>query len=80
MASKVNVEGASEGTTGNHVCAHTRVRLSLGMVSGWSDVSDDDCCAPWLTGSTDVAAVTVGSSFPRKHARSVFGVVPKYGW
>lgn len=51
MASKGNVEGASEGTTGNHFCAHTRVHLSLeyGHV-GWSDVLGDDCCVPWLTG------------------------------
>lgn len=29
MASKGNVEGAAEGTTGNHFCAYTRVYTSL---------------------------------------------------
>lgn len=82
MANKGNVEGASEGTTGNHFCAHTRVHLSLRVWSHglvW-------CLRWWLScpvadgGAPTLQPSSLGNNFPRKHARSVLGLVPKYGW
>lgn len=85
---RVAWKGPVEGTTGNHSCALRRVHetLECGRMAGvMSQVVTAMPAAEWgaplvppLIAAT--AESSLGSCLPRKHARSMLGVVPKYGW